>query len=100
MRFDTPVYFQSIKQGKYNADTGNYEVDEITEVKCYAAVTASKLETLNLVYGELKQDSLTVRLQMPYKNSFERIRIGSKLYRVDFSRQLRCKYILVVSEVQ
>ena len=100
MRFDTPVYFQSIKQGKYNADTGNYEAEEPTEVKRYAAVTASKVETLNLVYGELKQDSLTIRLQMPYKSSFDRIRIGSKLYRVDFSRQLRYKHIFVVSEVQ
>ena len=55
MRFDTPVYFQTIKKGAYNADTGNYEPDTVTEVKKYASVTDSGINTLNLIYGDIKE---------------------------------------------
>ena len=100
MRFDTPIYFQTVKSGEYNADTGNYEPDTVTEDKQWASVTDSKTETLKLIYGDIKQGCKTVRLQNIYIKPFDRIKIGEKLYRVDFQRQLRCKHTLVVSEVQ
>ena len=100
MRFDTPIYFQSVKQGEYDASTGNYKECTIEEDKKYASVTDSKTETLRLVYGELKQGSKTVRLQKNYHKPFNRIRIGDKVYSVDYSRQLRCMVCFVVSEVQ
>lgn len=100
MRFDTPVYFQSIQKGAYDPTTGNYGAPVITEEKRYASVTASSVETLNLVYGEIRQGALTVRLQNHYTEPFDRVRIGDKVYRVDMARQLRLKYTLVVSEVQ
>lgn len=100
MRYDTPIYFQRITPGEYNPGTGNYENDVVTEVKKFASVTSSGVETLKLVYGELKQGSLTIRLQNAYTEPFDQIRIGSKLYRVDWSRPLRIKKTLVVSEVQ
>nr|DAH96368.1 MAG TPA: hypothetical protein [Caudoviricetes sp.]DAW06302.1 MAG TPA: hypothetical protein [Caudoviricetes sp.]DAZ08520.1 MAG TPA: hypothetical protein [Caudoviricetes sp.] len=55
---------------------------------------------MNLVYGAIKQGSKTVRLQMHYKKTFDRIRIGNTLYRVDFERKLRAKHVFVISEVQ
>lgn len=100
MRFDTPVYFQRITKGAYNAVTGDYDADTITEEKRYASVTNSGDETLRLVYGELKQGSLTVRLLNHYSKPFARLRIGDKLYAVDLSRKLRTKHNFVVSEVQ
>lgn len=100
MRYDTPVYFQQVAPGAYDADTGNYGEDTVTEAKRYASVTDSGIDTLNLVYGELRQGSLTVRLQNHYSAPFDRIRIGEKLYRVDMKRLLRSKMTLVVSEVQ
>jgi hypothetical protein len=63
-------------------------------------VTHTTTETLNLVYGEIKQGSLTVRLQNHYSEPFDRLRIGDKVYRVDRARPLLRKYTLVVSEVQ
>ena len=99
MRFDTPVYFQTIK-AEYNASTGDYGEDIISEEMRYASVTSAGAETLNLIYGELKQGVLTVRLQNHYTKPFDRIRIGKKVYRVDQARPLRLKYTLVVSEVQ
>lgn len=99
MRFDTPVYFQRIKS-EFDTATGDYGISILTEEKAWASVTNSSTETLNLVYGEIKQGSLTVRLQNHYSKPFDRLRIGDKVYRVDRARPLLLKYTLVVSEVQ
>lgn len=95
MRFNTPIYFQSVTS-EYNENTGNYS-DTITEVKRYADVTDSGVETVRLIYGSLKQGCKTIRLQVAYNKPFDRIRIGDKLYNVDFSRWDKN---FVASEVQ
>lgn len=97
MRYDTPVYFQIVTKGAYNADTGDYAPDIVTEEKKYADITDSGVEALRLIYGDLKQGCKVVRLLRPYKKPFDRIRIGKKTYRVDFSRHNKVFY---VSEVQ
>lgn len=104
MRYDTPVYFQRITPGAYNAETGDYAPDTMTEDKVYASVENAGEDTLRLIYGGLKQGCLKIRLQNYYEKSFDRIRIGdgekSRFYRVDWSRPLRIKMSFVVSEVQ
>ena len=97
MRYNTPIYFQTVKSGELNPTTHNYEADNITEIKRYAAVTDAGTETINLIYGTIKQGVKTVRLQQPYKEPFDNIRIGKKRYKVDFSRYLKA---FVISEVQ
>ncbi len=97
MRYDKPIFFQSAKPGAYDPTTGDYADDTISEVKKYASVTDTGAETLRLVYGAIKQGSFTIRLQQPYTKPFDRIRIGEKLYQVDFSRKSKA---FVVSEVQ
>ena len=57
-------------------------------------------DTLNLVYGEIRQGCKEIRLQTYYDKVFDRIRIGERVYRVDLSRRLRVKQVLIVSEVQ
>lgn len=99
MRYDTPVYFQTI-QTQYNISTGDYDAAVVSEEKRYASVTDTGIETLNLIYGEIKQGVKTVHLQNYYDKPFDRVRIGNKVYRVDRARPLRLKYTLVVSEVQ
>ena len=99
MRYDTPVYFQTIKS-EYDYSTGNYGISYLNEVMRYGSVTNSSEYVLNLVYGELKQGSLTVRLQNHFDEPFDRIRIGNKIYRVDSTRPLRFKQTFVISEVQ
>lgn len=59
----------------------------------------SKMYTCEEV-AERYSVSKTVRLQMHYKKTFDRIRIGDTLYKVDFERKLRTKHVFVVSEVQ
>lgn len=100
MRFDVPVYFQTVKQGEYDASTGNYGEDIIEETKKDADVTSAGVETLNLVYGDIKQGAVVIRLQNHYNKPFDRIRIGDKIFRADFRRKLRRKHVFVASEVQ
>lgn len=100
MRYDTPIYFQRIKPGEYDETTANYEPDTVTETKRFADISNTGEETLNLIYGEIKQGVLTIRLQAHFDKPFDRIRIGDKVYRVDFSRKLKRKHTFVVSEVQ
>lgn len=100
MRFDTPVYFQRVHQGEYDPDTGNYGQDIVEETKRYASVTDTGSETVKLLYGDLRQGVQTIRLQNHYKEPFDRIRIGDKIYRADSVMNLRVKQVFTVSEVQ
>lgn len=100
MRFDTPVYFQKITQGVYDEQTGDYGNDTISEEKRFASVTNTGIDTIHLVYGELKQGVVTVRLQNHYRKPFDRLRIGNTMYSVDRARMLRTKQTLICSEVQ
>ena len=100
MRYDTPVYFQKITSGEYDPDTGNYGDDTVAEVARYASVMDTSRETMRLVYGEIRQGSLTIHLQNHYDDLFDRIRVGDRLYTVDYTRRLRVKQGFVVSEVQ
>ena len=100
MRYDTPIYFQKITPGEYDPKTGNYADDTVEETLRYASVMNTGEEKLKLVYDGPKQGSLTIQLQTHYTDPFDRIRVGEKVYKVDFSRKLRMKHIFVVSEVQ
>lgn len=100
MRYDTPVYFQKVIPGEYDPNTGNYADDTVEETLRYASVMNTGEERLKLVYDGPKQGSLTIQLQTHYTDPFDRIRVGEKVYNVDFSRKLRMKHIFVVSEVQ
>lgn len=99
MRYDTLIYFQRVIAGAYDPETGDYGSNTITEAARYAAVMDTRTETMQLVYGELKQGSLTVYIQNHYTDPFDRIRIGEKHYRVDYRRRLRVKESFVLSEV-
>lgn len=100
MRYDTPVYFQKITSGEYDPKTGNYADDAIEETMRYASIMDTGTVMLKLVYDGPKQGSLTIQIQNHYTESFDRIRVGEKVYNVDFSRKLRMKHTFVVSEVQ
>ena len=97
MRYDKPVFFQRITPGEYNAENGDYGADLITEVKRYASVTDTGTEQLKLIYGDIKQGSRTIRLQRPYLQPFDRIRIDDKIYSVSIERRSK---IFFVAEVQ
>ena len=99
MRYNTPIYFQSVKQGEYDRNTGNYTSETVTEDKRYASVQSTSMETAQIVYGDIRTQSRTISLQMPYIKTFDRIRIGDTLYKVDSSAGHITKQSFIVSEV-
>lgn len=99
MRYDTPIYFQLIRQGIYDPKTGDYADGDPVETKVYANVTDISAERMKLLYGDVKRNSKVIRLQQHYTKTYNRIRIGDKQYGVDDERKLRTKHVLVVSEV-
>lgn len=100
MRYDTAVYFETVTEGEYNEETGDYAEDKVTEVEKYASVNYTGIETLKIVFGDIRQGNVTIKLPRPYKKPFDRIRIGGKLYSVDYENPLRNKTVFVASEVQ
>lgn len=100
MRFDTPVYFRTETQGSYDATTGNYDEPTVVEVEKMASVNQTGIQTMKLIYGELREGSLTIRLQNHYPGKFQNIRVGDKIYDVDRRITLRVKEAFVVHEVQ
>ena len=91
MRYDTPVFFQRVLPGEYDSKTGNYAADQVTEVQKMASVMDTRAEIMQIVYGGIRQGSVTVQLQNHYQKPFDRIRIGNTTYRVDYTRKLRVK---------
>lgn len=102
MRYDTPIYFQSVTSGAYDPETGDYGEDTVAETLRYASVMDTRTETKRLVYGEIREGSLTVQLQQPYSEPFDCIRIGGKVYGVDHTTKPKTsrRQLFVVSEVQ
>ena len=100
MRYDEEVYFQKVTSGAYNYESGNYDADTVTEFERAASVSNTTVETMRLVYGEIRQGSKTIQLQNLVIEPFDRVRIGEKIYTVDHRKQHRLKETIVLSEVQ
>lgn len=92
-------FFRKNFPGTYDTETGNYEEDTVKEEMRYASVMDTQTKMLKLVYGSIKQGSLTLHIQNHYKEKFDHIRIGEKIYQVDYTRKLRTKQTFIVSEV-
>lgn len=99
MRADTPVFFIQEGEEIYDEATGDYEKSEPVEHEVYANVTETGVERMNLLYGELKQGSKTIRLNHKFALEFDTIRIGDDEYQVDFIRNYRKKMTVEVSKI-
>ena len=100
MRYDTPIYFESVSPGGYDEETGNYGEPEVRSVRKLASVISTSEERMMLIYGSIRSGSMTVTLQTAYTEPFDRIRIGQKSYKVDREQKLRQKQAFVISEIQ
>lgn len=100
MRFDTVVSFIKEQPGAYNVLTGDYEDGTPSEENRLANVTDASEQTMQLVYGKLKQGALVIRLQGQDPEPFDYVMIGEKRYRVDSHRRLRRLCTFTMSEVQ
>lgn len=97
MRYDTPMYIQTFIPGKYNESTGNYDGDKVSENKVMASVMDLEDETVQLLFGKLRDDCLVAHTQRYLV--FSRVRIGAKTYEVIKRRKLRRKGAYYLQEV-
>ena len=97
MRYDKKVYF--VTEGEeYNYDTGNYEPVELVKDKAWANVSDTGTERMQLIYGNLKQGAITVRIVGKYDEEFDYIEVEDKKYNVDAFRTFRNDQAFNLSE--
>lgn len=100
MRYDTAVYFMRRGDEVYDPETGDYGSAKDGRNMRMASVMDTSEKMLTLVYGKLREGSLTIQLQNAYDRAFDYIKVNGRKYAVDYQRRLRMKHTFVVSEVQ
>ena len=96
MRYDTRAAFQLVED-TYDSK-GDYSESVVEEHIEYVSVVNTDIQTMHLVYGEIRQGSITVHLQNYVGYTFNRVVIGEKNYTVDQAIGLRVKKAYILSE--
>lgn len=99
MRYDKKVLFQFV-DSVYNKSTGDYEEQVTSEHTEYASVVDTDIQTMQIVYGGIKQGSITMHLQNKVPYTFNRIMYDGKPYMVDQVINQRVKQAYVLSQWQ
>lgn len=97
MRYAEPVWFCKVSK-TYNASTGDYIDGEPVKSPVYASIINTSIDTMNIVYGSIKQGSLTIQLQNHYDQPFDYIECRGKRYRVDIREPKAQKDVFIISE--
>ena len=100
MRYNDRITFVTDGESSYDNNTGNYVEGNPIEVTVPASVMDTRTQTMMLVYGEIRQGSLTIQIQGRHDDPFDRIMVDGKPYRVDYRRRLGAKEVFIVSGVQ
>lgn len=99
MRYAEPIWF--VKATKtYNPQTGDYTTANPVKSVVYGSIINTSIETMHLVYGGIRQGSLTIQLQNKYTQPFDYIEVRGKKYKVDTRDPKAVKDVLIISEVQ
>lgn len=98
MRYAEPVGFCKVNK-TYDVETGNYIEDEPEVTTAYASIISTDIEMMQIVYGALRQGSLTLQFQNHQGTDFDYLEIRGKRYKVDSRDQKAVKEVFIVSEV-
>ena len=98
MRYDKAVTFIKLNQ-TYNTTTGNYDETEEIIGTDYASVVSTDFQLSRIVYGGVKEGSITVTLQNGFAKPYDYIKVNGRKYRVDQSFILYVKQALICSEM-
>ena len=96
MRYDTKAVFQLVED-VYDSN-GDYTESVAEEHTEYASIVNTDIQTMHLVYGEIRQGSITMHLQNHIGYAFNRVVIDGKPYTVDDKLPLRVKVAYILSE--
>lgn len=98
MRYDTKVIFQQVEeQYQTNGDYAETVVEQHTE---YVSLVDTDIQTMHIVYGAIRQGSVTMQLQNFVGYPFNRVVINGKPYVVDQVFNMRVKQAYILSEWQ
>ena len=97
MRYDTKVIFQQVENTYL--DNGDYAETVVEEHIEYASIQNTDIQTMHIVYGEIRQGSITLSLQNYVGYTFNRVLINGKPYTVDQAINLRVKKAYILSEI-
>lgn len=97
MRYDTKVIFQLVED-TYDSN-GDYSEKVLEQHTEYASIQNTDAQTMHLVYGEIRQGSITLSLQNYVGYTFNKVLVNGKPYTVDQSINLRVKKAYVLSEL-
>ena len=98
MRYDKRIYFVKEREDEYDYDTGDYVTGEPLKVEVWANVSDTGTERMQLIYGNLKQGAITVRIVGKYDEEFDYIEVEDKKYNVDAFRTFRNDQAFNLSE--
>lgn len=96
MRYDTKVMFQQVENTYLS--NGDYAETVAEEHIEYASIQNTDIQTMHLVYGEIRQGSVTLSLQNYVGYTFNRVVINGVKYTVDQAIDLRVKKAYILSQ--
>ena len=97
MRADKEIELVKEGEPKYNYETGNYESGIITKHTYYGLVTDTSNERMSLLYGGIRSNSKTVRLNVKIDSQYDYMLIDDEKYQIDNRKAYRRKTTFEVS---
>lgn len=83
MRYDKPLYFVSNVGKHYDAELGEWVHGETSRIKKFANITAMSANRQQVIFGDVSNKRLVVRLQRVYREPYYLLEIDGKSYQVD-----------------
>ena len=83
MRYNKPFYFVSNVGKHYDAELGEWVHGETSRVKKFADITAMSANRQQVIFGDVSNKRLIVRLQRVYRKPYDLLEIDGKSYQVD-----------------
>lgn len=98
MRYDTKALFQYVEDD-YDS-IGDYAETVKEEHTEYVSIASTDIQTMHLIYGEIRQGSITMHMQNYVPYAFNRVVINDVKYSVDQAFDLRFKKAYILSQCQ
>ena len=83
MRYDKPIYFVSNIDKHYDAELGEWAQGQTSRVKKFANITAMSANRQQVIFGDVSNKRLVVRLQRVYSELYDLLEIDGKSYQAD-----------------
>ena len=96
MRYDKPIYFVSNVDKHYDAELGEWVHGQTSRVKKFANITAMSANRQQVIFGDVSNKRLIVRLQRVYSEPYDLLEIDGKSYQVDIEHVTSDSLSLVV----